>query len=124
MPMLIAIQLNTHAEPTIPISIYNDTNSKIAMLWTPRENWDNDIVSTKMVERLGAEVEQSDKDLSSVNFMGQTFQTKGHVQLKWGVERSKEVRTTYFLVAVTAEDPSFEIVLGRRNAIRYGLVQP
>ncbi|KAF9639991.1 hypothetical protein BFW01_g11797 [Lasiodiplodia theobromae] len=93
------------------------------MLWTPEGNWDSDIVSSTTVKRLGAKVEQSQKGVSSVDFMGKPVETKGYVVLEWGLEQSRQVHRTRFLVAI-AEDSSFEVILGRRHAIEYGLVQP
>lgn len=92
------------------------------MLWTPKDNWDKDIVSATTAKRLGVEIEQSENDVSCINFMGQTLETKGYVLLRWGVERSRQVYTTRFLVA-TGADHSFEVVLSRRHAVEYGLLQ-
>lgn len=116
-------QINPNDDQTVPISIYSKATSKIAMLWTPEDNWDDDIVSAKVVKRLGAKIKHSEKDVSSVDFMGQTLETNGHITLDWGLERSKKIHKTRFLVA-TSEDPWFEMILSRRHAIEYGLVQP
>lgn len=92
------------------------------MLWTPEDNWDNNIVSEKVAKRLGVGIEQAEKEASTVDFMGQTFETTGCLLLKWGVEGSRQTHTTRFLVVVTTEDPFFEVVVGRRHAIELGLV--
>lgn len=120
--------LTLDEDPVVPIAVYLRTEkrkpSRIAMLWSPADNADVNLVSNKLVrDVLGMHIHQSsEKDSALVLFRGQTVETKGFIDVDWGVEksRSRSVYQTRFLV--TSEvDPPFDFVLGRKFAIAYGL---
>lgn len=94
------------------------------MLWSPVDNLDVNLASKRLItEVLGVEIMVwSEKNAFQVRFQGQPIVTEGFVELDWGLDnpRSRRVYRTQFLVTAE-EDPPFDIVLGRKNAVAYGL---
>lgn len=124
------IQRALDENPVAPIAIYQEggkgrrSYSRIAMLWCPAENLDANIISKKLVtEVLELEIRGfREKSTIEIQFQGQPMNTDGFVELQWGLENSRSrsvYRTTFLVTAV--EDPPFDVVLGRRYAITYGL---
>lgn len=117
-------------KPIAPITIYRNADksrrppSRIAMLWSPVDNLDVNLASKRLItEVLGVEIMVwSEKNAFQVRFQGQPIVTEGFVELDWGLDnpRSRRVYRTRFLVTAE-EDPPFDIVLGRKNAVAYGL---
>lgn len=92
------------------------------MLWAPRDNPDQDVVSAKVVvDLLGLEIQQPEKEIPPVEFRGQALDVKGYVTLEWGLERSRRLHRVRFLVAAPDASP-FDVLLSRRHAAEYGLV--
>ncbi|KAK8172004.1 hypothetical protein BKA80DRAFT_251483 [Phyllosticta citrichinensis] len=71
-----------------------------------------------VVEVLGLEIQEYESD---IDFYGRKIRTKGYVDLDWGLIKSRPTFRTRFLV-VQQGNPRFDIVLGRRAALDYGLI--
>lgn len=95
---------------------------RVLRLWSPPLNWDLNLVSMSVVvDILGLEIQDCDSDDPDVDFNGRSIATKGYVDLDWGFKRSRSTFRTRFLV-VQQGNSEFDLVLGRKSAIQYGLV--
>ncbi|KAK8257210.1 hypothetical protein IWZ00DRAFT_6617 [Phyllosticta capitalensis] len=116
-------------EQTIPIwiSVIGDNARRVPtafMLWSPPLNWDTNLISMPVVvEILGLEIQQFEKYGAHIEFYGHKIETKGYVDLDWSLKRSRPSFRTRFLV-VKQEDPQFDVVLGRKMAMEYGIIVP
>lgn len=120
-------QTKPNEDLVAPISVYLRSKlgkriSRIVMLWSPRDNRSQDIVSAKVVvDLLGLEIQHPEKEIPPVEFRGQTLDIKGYITLEWGLESSRRVHRMRFLVAAPGASP-FDVLLSRRHAAEYGLV--
>ncbi|KAK8167589.1 hypothetical protein BC567DRAFT_231693 [Phyllosticta citribraziliensis] len=93
--------------------------STVLTLWCPPLDLDASLISMPVVvELLGLEIQEYESD---IDFYGRKIRTKGYVDLDWGLIKSRPTFRTRFLV-VQQGNPRFDIVLGRRAALDYGLI--
>ena len=91
------------------------------MLSSPQQNWDMNLVTKHIVtDILSLEIQSLEELPTPVQFAGRTISFDGYVELEWGIENSRRTHRTHFWVA-SLEDAPFDVVLGRRLAVEYGL---
>lgn len=96
--------------------------SKLAILWYPGGEDDANLISSKLVsEILHVKIQGGENDQDrSLFYQGKQLETRGYVDLEWSFKKSRTTRQTRFFV-VSANDPPFDVLLGRKAATECGL---
>ena len=119
---LIQLLQRTKARHTIEIHSTTTLVRRVAILSTDPGS-DYSVISQRLVTKVLCEpIHPIDKKAANPTEGGHEQQAEGYVDLEWSLKKdNKRVHRTRFFVS-SVYNPSFDAVLGKKDALEYGMM--